>query len=238
MPDRTGVKFGDVHSYDDWKLRLKEIRIGIPEIKTEYVDVAGMNGRLDLTEQQNGGVKYGSRVLEFDFDARNCGYRQWSSLTSKISSAIHGQKLHIILDTDPGYYYLGRCTVNTEKTNEAKANITISCECDPFKIDVTASSDQWKWDTFSFVDGVIRDTADILIASTDMWQEVDVVGWDYNEIPTVISDADMEMKWNEEVFEIVSGENIMYDVTLSPGENKLYFRGDGNVTIICKGGMI
>lgn len=80
MPDRTGIKFGDSHSYDDWKLRLKEIRIGIPEIKTEYVDVAGMNGRLDLTEQQNGGVKYGNREMEFDFDARNCGYCNGAAL--------------------------------------------------------------------------------------------------------------------------------------------------------------
>ena len=183
-------------------------------------------------------VKLKTDVIAVRVDARNCGYRQWSSLISRISSVIHGQKIPIILDTDPGYYYLGRCTVNTEKTNEVKANITISCECDPFKIDVTASNDRWKWDTFSFVDGVIRETSDILIASTDMWQEVDVVGWDHNETPVVISDADMEMKMGEEVFEIISGENIMYDVILSPGENKLYFRGDGNITIICKGGMI
>ena len=59
-----GVSFDDMHSYTDWGLRLKEVKIGIPEAKTVYVDVPGSDGSLDLTEAQNGGVKYGMRTLE------------------------------------------------------------------------------------------------------------------------------------------------------------------------------
>ena len=33
---KIGVKFGDVHSYDTWGLRLKAIHIGTPEVKTAY----------------------------------------------------------------------------------------------------------------------------------------------------------------------------------------------------------
>lgn len=46
----TGVTFGNYHSYKAWGLKLKEIKIGLPEVKTSYVEVPGMNGSLDLTE--------------------------------------------------------------------------------------------------------------------------------------------------------------------------------------------
>ena len=107
MAKEVGVTFGESHSWTDWGLKLKEISIGIPKIKTEYLEVPGMNGSLDLTEVQNGGVKYGKRELKFKFDARNCGYQRWSNLISKISADIHGQKKRIILDTDPGYLLFG-----------------------------------------------------------------------------------------------------------------------------------
>ena len=92
-----------------------------------------MNGSLDLTEATFGGVTYGMRTLEFSFDARNCTYKDWSSLISTIAAAIHGQKLPIMLDTDPNYRYTGRCELNTQKTNEVLAQIVITCTCDPYK---------------------------------------------------------------------------------------------------------
>lgn len=59
----TGVTFGNYHSYKAWGLKLKEIKIGLPEVKTSYVEVPGMNGSLDLTEATFGGVTYGMRTL-------------------------------------------------------------------------------------------------------------------------------------------------------------------------------
>ena len=130
----TGVSFGPAHSYKTWGLKLKEIKIGMPEVKTSYVEVPGMNGSLDLTEATFGGVTYGMRTLEFSFDARNCSYKDWATLISTIASAIHGQQLSIILDIDPGYRYVGRCALDTQKTNEVLAQLTITCTCQPFKL--------------------------------------------------------------------------------------------------------
>lgn len=129
----TGVTFGTNHSYKVWGLKLKEIKIGLPEVKTSYVEVPGMNGSLDLTEATFGGVTYGMRMLEFSFDARNCSYTDWASLVTAIATALHGQKLQITLDTDPDYRYTGRCELNTEKTNEVLAQVVITCYCNPYK---------------------------------------------------------------------------------------------------------
>ena len=101
----VGITFDETHSFRDWGLRLKKIAIGIPKAKTEYVSVPGMNGDLDLSEAQNGGVKYEMRTLKFTFGARNCSYERWSGLLSQIASDLQGISKRIILDTDKGYYY-------------------------------------------------------------------------------------------------------------------------------------
>src|SRR5699024_3035653 len=122
MPGKvTGVSFDDIHSYDDWGLKLKEIKIGIPEAKTVYVDVPGMEGSLDLTEAQNGGVNYGMRILEFTSDARNCSYQRWTNIISRIARDIEGKRKRIVIDIDSGYYNTGRCHISTDKTNEVTA---------------------------------------------------------------------------------------------------------------------
>ena len=122
----VGITFDETHSFRDWGLRLKKIVIGIPKAKTEYVSVPGMNGDLDLSEAQNGGVKYEMRTLKFTFGARNCSYERWSGLLSQIASDLQGISKRIILDTDKGYYYTGRCEIETEKNNDVTAEIVIS----------------------------------------------------------------------------------------------------------------
>ena len=124
----VGITFYETHSFRDWGLRLKKIAIGIPKAKTEYVSVPGMNGDLDLSEAQNGGVKYEMRTLKFTFGARNCSYERWSGLLSQIASDLQGISKRIILDTDKGYYYTGRCEIETEKNNDVTAEIVISLD--------------------------------------------------------------------------------------------------------------
>jgi hypothetical protein len=234
----TGVSFDDTHSYTEWGLKLKEIRIEMPEAKTAYVSVPGMNGDLDLTEAQNGGVKYGMRNIEFDFDARNCNYQTWHGLVSRIARAIEGKEKRILIDTDPEYYYIGRCHVETDKTNEVLAQITISANCEPYKLSIKSSDEPWLWDTFSFIDGVIRDTSDITISSPSGWQEVDLEGWPYNETLRIVSNVAMKVRYLNDTFSIYAGDNVMYDIVLYEGTNKLYFQGSGKVTIVHKGGML
>lgn len=136
MPDTTGVTFGDYHSYKSWGLRLKEYTKGFPSVPTDYlIDVPGRDGPLDVMEGIFGKVVYGQRELKFVFGVRNCTYANWETLLTTIATAIHGQRLHITPDTDPDYYYVGRCEVSTEKSNSVSAQITVTCTCDPYKYD-------------------------------------------------------------------------------------------------------
>ena len=176
--------------------------------------------------------------MKFTFGARNCSYERWSGLLSQIASDLQGISKRIILDTDKGYYYTGRCEIETEKNNDVTAEIVISCKCEPYKISVDSSDEPWKWDTFSFINGVIRNTSDITISSGSGWQKVSLDGWVHNETLRIVSNAEMKVRYRNSTYTIYTGENIMYDIVLYKGANDLYFQGTGKVTLIHRGGML
>ena len=148
-----GVKFGDKHSYRDFGLILTEKDIGSAEPKLEQVEVDGIDGKLDLTDAL-GRLKYKNRTLSFTFTAIG-SQSEFLSKYSEIQNYLHGKKMRVILDDDPSFYYEGRCTVNKFKTSKRTATIVIDVDAAPYKLDVYGAGDDWSWDEFSFIDGVI-----------------------------------------------------------------------------------
>ena len=61
-----GVKFGSLHSFNEWGLILSEKEIKSPKPKTIEFEIEGSDGVLDYTEFF-GGVKYENRQLTFKF---------------------------------------------------------------------------------------------------------------------------------------------------------------------------
>ena len=126
-----GVKFGEYHSWNDFSLVLSSKTIGTPSPKTETIDIPGGDGVLDLTEFF-GEVKYENRPLSFEFSAI-VPQDEFMGLFSKVQNALHGQKMQIILDDDPEWFYLGRIEVSEWKADKTVGKITIDCDCEPYK---------------------------------------------------------------------------------------------------------
>ena len=234
----TGIKFGNYHSYKQWKLRLKALEIEFPDEKTVKIDVEGSDGILDLTEAVNGSVRYKNRTLHFVFDARNNDYRHWTWLISDIANKLHGQKRRITLDFDPEYYYVGRCHINTAKTNEVKSEIAIDCDCEPFKTAVSSDNGDWLWDPFSFRTGVIHKKYKFSIDSPNAWQDVSVRGYEQNwGVSFECSDA-IELKYDNTIYALSEGYHLLEEIVLEDGLNTLQFRGTGTVDVVAKGGSL
>lgn len=126
----NGVKFGDKHSIDDWDLLMTGKSIPDAEPKTIDVDIAGSNGKLDLSEW-TGEILYNNRTLTFTFDIF-ASPSNWWTLKRQISNYLHGKKLKIVLDQDAEYYYYGRCKVTDFSNETTVAHISIECDCEPF----------------------------------------------------------------------------------------------------------
>lgn len=227
------VLFGDVKSHEDWGLKLETIQLSFPEAKTDQVDIPGSNGVIDLTEV-NGRVCYKNRTMTLTFSLDD-DYVEWHLLSSRIAKELHGKMIKCILPDDPNYYYEGRFSIDSKKTNDVITDIVITGDVHPFKLDVYSSSEEWLWDPFSFEDGIIRSYHDIEISGTT---SVSVIGSEMPVVPKFICSADMDLEFNGSVFRLSAGENMDYDIILSGGENQLIFTGQGTVTIEYRGGIL
>ena len=227
------VLFGDVKSHEDWGLKLETIQLSFPEAKTDQIDVPGANGIIDLTEV-NGQVCYKNRTMTLTFSLDD-DYAEWHLLSSRIAKELHGKMIKCILPDDPNYYYEGRFSIDSKKTNDVITDIVITGDVHPFKLDVYSSSEEWLWDPFSFEDGIIRSYHDIKISGTT---SVSVIGSEMPVVPKFICSTDMDLEFNSSVFNLSAGETTDYDIILSEGENQLIFTGHGTVTIEYRGGIL
>ena len=130
-----GIKFGNYHSYNDFQLILASKTIGTPSPKTETIDIPGGDGVLDLTEFF-GETKYGNRNLSFEFSSMVIP-SEFMTLFSTVQNALHGKKMKIILDDDPGWQYIGRISVSEWKADRNIGRLVVDCDCEPYKYQIS-----------------------------------------------------------------------------------------------------
>lgn len=132
----TGILFGNIHSYYDLGLILSSVEIPPADPKTNYVDIPGADGSLDLTEA-HGTVKYSDRNCNFVFAMSPTEKMTFEEKKTQISNALNGLACKIILDKDDGYYYDGRCTVDKYKQDGHLLQFTVSARVKPYKLKKT-----------------------------------------------------------------------------------------------------
>lgn len=163
-PNHTSISnFGSYeykHSYKDFGLFPKsKMTVQPPDVRETYIDIAGMDGELDLTEALTGYPSYENRDGKFEFTVMNRS--TWDYVYSRLMNEIHGRKMYVILDEDSNWYYTGRLKVNSFKSNKNTATIVVDGEFEPYKIAVDAISTRWKWDPFNFETDYARDYVDL-----------------------------------------------------------------------------
>lgn len=231
--DQVNVQIGEKKTYDDFGLRLSSIAIGFPEAKTNLIDIPGVDGSVDLTEAL-GEIAYKNRSMELVFDALG-EYEPWHALCTQIANYLHGRRLKVILDTDPYYYYIGRLTLDTSKTNETLHEVVISGDMDPYKYELLSSMDEWLWDPFSFVDGVIRYYKQMSVQGS---RTIRIPGRRKPVVPTITSSAAMTVSFEGKSYVIRSGIQKVYGIVIREGEQELVFNGTGTVSIDYRGGVL
>lgn len=148
------VYFGSYNTWDTWHLvPSSRPTPSIPEVRTNFVEVPGMNGSLDLTEALAGTIFYNDRELETDFILVDQSMN-WIDVYTDVVDKLHGKRMKIKLVDDPDWYYMGRVTVSEFASNSDYSSISISCTMEPFKYPNVEKSDTMKvyyGDTYSHV---------------------------------------------------------------------------------------
>lgn len=176
--DEAGFK----NTWDDWHILASSRPVFVPPtVKTNYVDIPGMNGSLDLSEALTKYPTYNNRSGTFKFRVMNDYVKddkiiyesndvgRWAQRYSEIMDYLHGKSLYAVLADDPMWFYHGRFTVDSWETSDTWSEITIGYDVNPFKWSISTSISEWLWNPFNFENGVIRDVVckDLYVNNVD-----------------------------------------------------------------------
>lgn len=237
------ITYGDKNTWDDWHIVPATRPVFLPpEVKTNYVDVPGADGHIDISEALSGEVLYKNRSGSMTFYVMN-GYMSWEHLYSEIMNYLHGQKMQVYLEDDPYYYYEGRFSVNTWRSEKSRSEIVIDYNVSPYKINKFSSAEAWLWDPFDFLDGVVREYDNLTINGTYI---LTVVGCRKTVIPNFITTLTDESKpitlsWpksTEAVYSLYNGTTKLPDIKIKDETVQLTFKGNGVVSIDYRGGSL
>ena len=236
MSGTLGVRIGEKHTLKDWNLGWTMINLGFPEAKTYEQEVPGADGTVDLTEAICAGdVKYKNRSLSLEFEAPDRDFFEWANLISEIANYLAGKRLKIILDNDPGFYYIGRLKIDAEKTDRELSTITLSGDVDPYKMEVYSSTEDWLWDDFVFETGIARDYRDIEV---DGECTLNIYGRRKRVIPVFECSAPLTVEYLGKTYNLPAGKSKVFDIWTTEGDNLLTFKGKATVTVEYRGGSL
>jgi phage-related protein len=202
-----GIKFGNYHSYNDFSLILSQKTIGAPSPKVETIEIPGGDGVLDLTDFF-GEVKYNNRNLSFDFSTI-IPQADFLDLFSEIQNAIHGQKMQIVLDDDPEWYYIGRVTVPEWKTEKSIGKITIDCDCEPYKVKIAET----------VISAAVSGETTVILPNSKK-----------TVVPTIDITGAINLTYGTNFYSLSEGRYDLPAVKLATGNNEVLLSGTGTAT--------
>lgn len=201
------IKFGTYKSYDNLYLICTKKTIGSPTAKTSTVNIEGGDGVLDYTEYF-GDVKYNNRQLYFEFETI-VPQSQFPTLYSSILNALNGQKVQIVLDEDPDFYYVGRLAVSDFTNDRGIGSITIDCDCEPYKY---------------------KKNATVVSRSVSGSSAITLANMRKRAVPTITSNASMTYAFGGRSIQHSAGTFVIPTLELVEGNNTVTVTGTGNVS--------
>ena len=127
------------NTFNDWRLILTAKSITPPQAKTNYVNIDGMSGTLDLSEALTGEITYNDRTITASFLIIEGAFKDRNSLIREIVSKLHGKKVKIIEPDDTEHYFYGRVTVKNINNDKAYGKIDLEAVCDPWRYSINDS---------------------------------------------------------------------------------------------------
>lgn len=188
------------------------VNIPSPTPKTNYIDIEGADGSLDMTEAF-GCVNYNDIDLPIEFTVVT---RNYNETFIQFKSFLNGKRAKIILWNDDGFYYDGRCKINEFVSSRRMGTVVVQVHAKPYKFK----------NELTTVDVVVDGSKTQTFKSGSM-----------RVVPTFKSTADMKLTYNGNTFNIGTSITKIGDIVFQ-NEDKITFTGTGTVTISYQEGWI
>ena len=205
----SGIKFRNKHSADDFGMFMTDFSVSPPELQTAYVDVPFRDGPLDFSTALTGGiVKYKNRTVTAEFKTQDRTPDSWKSRYHTFINYVQGQKLQLIFDYDPEYYYLGRISCDVSKDDQVIGTISISADCDPYKYKLSPTVKEFD----------VSGSLSVTLPNDRM-----------PTVPVVTTDAEITIQFGESTIVFPAGTRKAPALLLLEGENQLTLTGSGHI---------
>ncbi len=213
----NGVTFGNIHSYHDLHLILAPFTPAPAEPQTNFLQIPGRDGLLDLTET-NGEVKFNAREFVFTFTVAPGDTLTFDERVSVVSNALNGLRCKITLDRDPGYYWQGRCAMSEYNQDRNIGQIEVTATVDPYKLKQNAT--------------VVSSS----ISSTQ--KSVTLQNGRMSVVPTIDCTGACTVVFGESTHSLKAGTHRIPAVRLVEGKNTLKVSGTGKITFTYQEGAL
>lgn len=207
-----GIKFNNIHSWDNLNLVLSGSEIPPAKPKTNYVDIPGGNGSVDLTEA-HGDIVYYDRDCKFTFTMNPTNDLSDSAFEEKktqISNLLNGKVFNICLDKDESYYYSGRCEVSDYLSDKRLRQIVVTAKVKPYKLKVTET--------------------EVTTTLSSTVKQVTLKNGRMKVVPEIVcSNDNTTIIFNSKTITLNAGTHNILDIELVKGDNILQVQGTGTI---------
>lgn len=211
MLNLRSIKFDDMDTRRDWNLILNSLTIDPSKAKTNFVEVPGRDGDIDITENLDGEVHYKNRSVQFHFLMMEGTHPERVELMRIITNYLHGRSRRIILPDDDTRYMVGRCTLSGILKNQSYMEFDVSANCEP-----------WKYST----EEAVR-----TLPATATKKEHAVINLGRKTIvPDVTVSGSVSLEFGAYKTTLSEGSYKILDIKLKSGSNIFTISGNGSIT--------
>ena len=126
----SDIRFGTKWAHADYDLIVAPYAIPMPEPQTNFAEIPGRDGALDLSEAF-GTVRYADRVIPLTLYAR----APFDATLSAFAADVHGRRMNVIFDRDPTYYFDTRITLEDVERHAGYCELSLKCRAKPYKLE-------------------------------------------------------------------------------------------------------
>ena len=210
----SDIRFGTKWTHADYGLIVAPYVIPMPEPQTNFVEIPGRDGSLDLSEAF-GTVRYADRIIPLTLYAR----APFDTLLSAFAADIHGRRMNVIFDRDSTYYYDARVTVEDVERHSGYCELSLECRARPYKLE--------HFETTTTV--LPTGSATVTLTNTRM-----------PVVPTITVSAEMTLTFTiaekDYTVNLSVGTHVVPSLVLIEGDTEVEITGTGSITFVYRKG--
>lgn len=212
----SDIRFGTKWAHADYGLIVAPYAIPMPEPQTNFVEIPGRDGALDLSEAF-GTVRYADRIIPLTLHAR----APFDALISAVAADVHGRRMNMIFDRDPTYYYDARITLEDVERHAGYCELSLECRAKPYKLEHFETT----------ITVLPTGIASVTLTNTRM-----------PVVPSITVSAEMTLTYtlNEKEYTVnlAAGSHIIPSLVLIESDTTIGITGTGRITFTYRKGAL